>query len=238
MGLFPAKSLELRNGHSDALLVLPGIGYGPSGRRAMKRFFRKAELDLFVPDYIQRSGIDASVQFLQEYSTQHQLALYSRLYIFCFIAGGYVLHRWMQSEGPEISGVILDRSPYQERAPAIVTRRIPWIARMLLGDFVFELGDARYPQMCDALESIGLKPALIIEKNRTNIIKLFAADCRKMGPIQWKPESFESSFADHCYVPYDHDSIYANFDSLAPYIQSFIGSGSFGDVDRNAPEPG
>ena len=235
MSLFPAKSLELKNGNSRALLVLPGIGYGPSGRKSMQRFFRLSSLDLFVPDYIQKSGINDSVRYLQDYWSKNHLDHYSRVYVFCFIAGGYVLDRWLQLDAPQMSGVLLDRSPYQERAPSIVTNRIPRIARMLLGDFVFQLAVARYPDLWAALKTRGIRPGLVIEEKRSWVIKLFSRDCRKMGPIFWEPTTFADQYEDFCYVPFDHDSIYSNFHRLAPMIQSFIESGHFGQANRKIP---
>ena len=234
MGLFPAKSLELRNNNSDALLVLPGIGYGPSGRKAMQHFFHTAEVDLFVPDYIQKSGLDDSVKFLQDYYARNELFKYQRLHVFCFIAGAYVLRRWLRSSNLKPSSVILDRSPYQERAPAIVTTQIPFIARLLLGDFVFQLAKESYPDLSKDLHG-AIKPGLVIEQKRTLILKVFAGQCRRMGPIHWQPESMQTSIQDHIYVPYHHDSIYANFHRLSPQIMEFIRSGSFGKARRNPP---
>ncbi|MCB1168244.1 MAG: hypothetical protein KDK33_18965, partial [Leptospiraceae bacterium] len=131
----------------QALLVLPGIGYGPSGMRAMRKFHASfAGLDLFVPNYIRKAGLSASMVAASHYIQEQRLERYDTVHVFCFIAGAYIFHDLMQSAPLQNAGyLMLDRSPYQERAPRIVTKRIPWIARALLGDFVFELASRNYP---------------------------------------------------------------------------------------------
>lgn len=231
MGLFPVRSLELKNGNREALLVLTGIGYGFSGMRSMKKFRKQApDLDLFVPDYIQNSGIDDSVRFLESYYNRNDLHRYDRVHLFCFIAGAYVLERWMD-QIPNAGRLLLDRSPYQERAPSIVTRRIPWVARLLLGDFVFQLAAREYPQK----PLSRFKPGLVIESRPTTLMKLFSRDCKKMGPLKWPAREMQDEFADFQYVPFNHDSIYSNFHTLAQSIRAFLQSGNFGEVYRNPP---
>jgi hypothetical protein len=239
MALFPVQSLEFKSGNKEALLVFPGIGYGPSGMKAMKRLHREMpHLDLFVPNYIRKSGISDSVEEVRKYIQRHGLNDYLSVHVFCFIAGGFIFHDLLQSGPPVFSGnlstLVLDRSPHQERAPRIVTSRIPGVAQLLLGRFVFELAERRYPDYSRSFPKIA--PGLVIEKERTTLLRLFAGTSRRMGRIKWDPESMQSSFSDYMYAGYNHDSIYANFDQLAGPLSLFMQHRSFGDgVDRLVP---
>lgn len=223
----------------EALLVLPGIGYGPSGMKAMERLHARLDsVDVYVPDYIKKSGIRPSVESVMDYMDLHGLDGYDRLHVFCFIAGGFILHDLLRDRPlRNLSSLILDRSPYQERAPRIVTRRIPGVARLLLGSFVFELAERSYPDYHASLLPEGVRPGLMIESRRTLLLKLFSGTAREMGPLQWKPSDIQPGYLDYCMVPYHHDSIYSDFDELAEPISQFIKYGTFGDeVDRTLPE--
>ncbi|MCB1137827.1 MAG: hypothetical protein KDK23_03685, partial [Leptospiraceae bacterium] len=126
-----------------------------------------------------------------------------------------------------------------ERAPRIVTKRIPWIARTLLGDFVFQLASRDYPDFQRfSMDTPSIaSPALFIEEKRTALMKLFSRECNRMGPISWEVDGMASQVADFCYVPYHHDSIYSNFDQLMPAIRNQIQTGSLGThVSRQPPE--
>ena len=224
MALFPIKSLQFVRGSAEGILILTGIGYGPSGMASMARVARShPDFDFFIPNYIQKSSIGASADFLLQYRKQWKLDDYELLHVVCFIAGGYVLARVIEDNPwKNIGSVILDRSPYQERAPSIVTRKMPIVARLLLGSFVFDLASRSYPDYGAILAPAGLKPGLLIEEKPTMLMRFFSWECKKMGPLSWEPEAMASAFLDWYRVPYNHDSIYSNFHKLAPLVFQMI----------------
>ena len=77
---------------ADALLVLPGFGYSRAGERA----FRSLEpslaaegIDLYLPTYVARSGLEQSRERLHRFFRENRLDRYERVHIFAFLAGGF-----------------------------------------------------------------------------------------------------------------------------------------------------
>src|SRR5262245_25020124 len=74
--LTPAKP------RADALLVLPGFGYGRSGEAVFRTLVPKAAaegIDLYAPKYMARGGIAEGRTNLQQFIREHRLDRYQRL---------------------------------------------------------------------------------------------------------------------------------------------------------------
>jgi hypothetical protein len=113
---------------TEAFVVLRGFGYGAPAERALRALepaIAAQGMDLYMPDYISRSGLDESRKNLQRF-VQERLARYERVHVFAFIAGGWTLNPLVTAGGvPKLATVIYDRSPLQERAPRIAWVELP-----------------------------------------------------------------------------------------------------------------
>src|SRR5262245_20071833 len=66
---------------NDALLVLPGFGYGSAGERAFQSLaplIAADGLDLYVPTHISRSGLEESRRRLDQFVRAQRLDRYER----------------------------------------------------------------------------------------------------------------------------------------------------------------
>src|SRR5688500_12201774 len=80
---------------TDALLILPGFGYGRDGERSLRALagpMREAGVDLYVPAYVDRSGLDDSRGKLRRFITEQRLDRYARVHVFAFLAGGWAVN--------------------------------------------------------------------------------------------------------------------------------------------------
>ena len=116
---------------SEALLILPGFGYGRGAERTLRALAPEvaaADLDLYVPSYISRRGLDASRDRLRDFIREQRLERYDRLHVFAFIAGGWTFNPLADSPGlPNLATVVYDRSPLQERAARIATDHLHFL---------------------------------------------------------------------------------------------------------------
>src|SRR5262245_13988759 len=71
----PRPSISPRP-HADALLVLPGFGYGRAGHHALRSLAPTAAaegVDLYVADYLTRGGLASSREKLRRYVRENRL---------------------------------------------------------------------------------------------------------------------------------------------------------------------
>src|SRR5262245_17573343 len=83
------------NLNDDALLVLPGFGYGRAGAHALRSLapaMAREGVDLYVADYLTRSGLATSRVRLERFVRDNNLARYARLHVFAFIAGAWTVN--------------------------------------------------------------------------------------------------------------------------------------------------
>src|SRR6185436_12200058 len=103
----------------DALVVLPGFGYDRDGERAFKALapsMAAEGFDLYLPTFVSRSGLEDSRERLQRFFHERHLDRYRRVHVFAFIAGGWTLNPLAEAGVlPNLSTIVYDRSPYQER---------------------------------------------------------------------------------------------------------------------------
>jgi hypothetical protein len=212
---------------ADALLILPGFGYGTAGERA----FRSLEpsmaaegLDLYVPTFISRAGLDESRRNLERFIRDKQLNRYERVHVFAFLAGSWTFNPMAEAAVlPNLSTVVYDRSPYQERAPAVARKTLGPLAWLRFGTVLFDVAKAPYP----ALTAPGVRTALVIETVPTAFIRRHADTARRQGPYRFACDAMGQVYDDCMYVPLAHDGLYARFADVWPEVRSFVRSGRF-----------
>jgi hypothetical protein len=219
----------------EALLVLPGFGYGLAGEasfRALAATMAHDGVDLYVPTYVTRSGLDSSRAKLERFIHDNRLDRYERLHVFAFLAGGWTLNPLVDRDGiPNLATVIYDRSPLQERAPKIAATKLRTLAWLRYGSTVFDLARTPY----QAVEAPEVKVALMVETAPTSFIKRHADAARQDGPFDFACGAFGQRYDDCLYLPLSHDEVYLRFADIWPEVRTFIRTGHFSDASNRTP---
>jgi hypothetical protein len=238
----PAVTTEIQQAVSpapsrtEALLVLRGFGYSGDGERVLRTLepaINTAGMDLFIPDYLSRSGLDDSRRKLQRFIEDRRLARYERLHVFAYIAGAWTLNPMAGAGGlPKLATVIYDRSPYQERAPRIADEQLHFLTWVRYGSPVFDLARTPYPPLTAAAVKVGL----VVETAPTSFIKDHAETARSYGPFRFDCDAFSQRFDDCMFVGMNHDDLYVRFAEVLPEVLSFIRNGRYSNAaNRTAP---
>lgn len=222
----------------DALLVLPGFGYGRSAQKTFRNLGRSIaaeSIDVFVPEYIERAGLAASQEEVLEFYRKHRLDRYVRLHVFAFIAGAWTLNPLLEKGSlPNVVTVMYDRSPLQERAPRIADEKLHFLTWLRYGKPVFDLARTPYPPATRPSVRVGL----LVETRPTSLIKRYEAVARSYGPFDFRCDAFGQRYDDCMYLPMDHDALYKRFLELQPEIVAFIRTGRFTPAANRAPPTG
>jgi hypothetical protein len=222
----------------DALLVLPGFGYSGEGEKALRALARSMAADgveLFVPTYVSRGGLSDSRNNLHQFIRDHQLDRYERLHVFAFIAGAWTFNPLAAADRPaNLTTVVYDRSPYQERAPKIADEDVHFLTRLRYGSPVFDLARTPYPPF----EASGVKVGLVVETLPTDFIRKHAQAARRQGPFQFDCVSFGQRYDDCLYVAMNHDELYVRFAEVWPDLRTFMRSGRFTAAANRTPPSG
>lgn len=238
VGPIAQLSLSPSTQKGDALLVLPGFGYGPGGQDALRSLaplVASEGVDLYAPTYLARSGLADSRTKLQRFIRNNRLDHYERLHVFAFIAGAWTLNPLVeQRQLPNLASVIYDRSPFQERAPAIAAATVRLLTWVRYGSTVFDL--ARTPYV--PLTVPGAKVALMVESTPTSFIRRHEKRAREYGPFRFDCDSFRQQFDDCLYLPMNHDELYVRFAEVWPEWLSFIRTGRFSGAANRTPPAG
>ena len=216
--------------------MLRGFGYSGAGERALKALeptINAQGMDLHVPDYISRSGLDDSRKKLQRF-IQERIARYERVHVFAFIAGGWTLNPLVAAGGlPRLATVIYDRSPLQERAPRIADEELHFLTWVRYGSPVFDLARTPYPPL-----TANVKVGLVVETSPTSFIRDHEKTARSYGPFRFDCDAFAQRHDDCIYVNLNHDELYVRFADVWPEVLSFIRTGRFTSGARRAPPQG
>jgi hypothetical protein len=219
----------------DALLVLPGFGYGRAGEKALRSLaasMARDGVDLYAPTYVTRSGLAESRAKLERFIRDNRLDRYERLHVFAFLAGAWTLNPLIERKPlPNLASVIYDRSPFQERAPRIAATRLHFLTWLRYGSTVFDVARTPYP----AFEAREVKVALMVETAPTAFIRRYADAARQDGPFAFGCGSFLQRYDDCVYVPLSHDEVYARFAEVWPEVNAFIRTGRFRDAANRMP---
>jgi hypothetical protein len=218
----------------EALLILPGFGYGRAGARALESLaptIHREGIDLYVADYLTRGGLAGSRTKLERFIRDNQLDRYRRVHVFAFIAGAWTVNPLIE-EGklPNLGQVVYDRSPFQERAPAIAVDQLRMLAWLRHGSTIFDLSRTSYAPVA----APGV--ALVVEAVPTTFIKRHEKAARALGPFAFECGAFNQHYDDCGYVELSHDELYKRFAELWPELLSFIRTGHFSaTMDRTPP---
>jgi hypothetical protein len=221
---------------ADALLVLPGFGYTREGERAIRSLAPSLAADgieLFVPTYIARGGLDDSRDRLRQFIRQQPLDRYRQVHVFAFIAGGWTINPLLEAgELPNLATVVYDRSPMQERAARIADEKMHLLTWLRYGSPVFDLARTPYP----SLTRETVRVALVVETMPTSFMRRQAATARSYGPMRFECDQFSQRYDDCAFMPFSHDDMYRRFPDVWPQVKAFIRSGRFtGDATRTPP---
>jgi hypothetical protein len=226
-GSIVRPSLSPSRPGTDALVILPGFGYSRNAEKALRSLepsMAAEGIELFVPTYISRSGLDWSAAQLERFIRDHRLDQYERLHVFAFIAGAWTFNPLAATRRlPNLATVIYDRSPYQERAPRIAAEDLPLLAWLRYGSPVFDVARTPYPP----LASTDVKVALIVETRATSFIRQHEKAARRYGPFRFECDSFMQPYEDCMYVDMNHDEVYVRFAEIWPEMLRFIRTGRF-----------
>lgn len=222
----------------DALLVLPGFGYGRSGAeslRALAPAMASEGVDLYVADYITRSGLVESRAKLERFIRENRLDRYERLHVVAFIAGAWTFNPFVEPDRlPNLATVVYDRSPLQERAPRIAADRLRLLAWVKYGSILFELARTPYPP----LAAPAVKVALMVESKPTSFLRRYEKPAREQGPFRFECDALRQPYRDCLYLPMSHDEVYVRFAEAWPELLAFIRTGHFTSAADRTPPAG
>jgi hypothetical protein len=223
---------------TDALLVLPGFGYTREGVRAIRSLAPALAADgieLFVPTYIARGGLDDSRDRLRRFIRQQPLDRYRRVHVFAFIAGGWTINPLLETgDLPNLATVVFDRSPMQERAARIADEKLHLLTWLRYGSSVFDVARTPYPP----LTREAVKIALVVETRPTSFVQRHAATALSYGPLRFECDQFSQRYDDCAFIPFSHDDMYRRFADVWPEVKAFIRSGRFTDEATRTPPAG
>jgi len=208
----------------EALLILVGFGSKTHNVKHIAAYFSNKGYDLYQPDYIRRKGIAKGVEKLDAFITEHDLKAYGKVHVFCYLVGGWTFNSWLSAnELPNLSTIIYDRSPLQERAPFALMEDMPFLITLAVGKIMGEFAETPYK----AINLRAVKIGLLIEDRPTKLIMKHRKSAAKLGPVDWDPQSLQQEADDYCFVPLNHDDFYEAFGIIGPSIFEFIRDGKF-----------
>ena len=218
-------------------MILPGFGYGREGERAIRALapaMREAGLDLYVPEYIRRSGLESSREQLARFIREQRLDRYARVHVFAFIAGGWTFNALSDDPAilPNLATVVYDRSPYQERAPRIAAEKLRLLSWLRHGAVLFDMARTPYRP----LPRGGIKVGLVVETQPTGFVKRFSKAAQSYGPYEFDCADLAQPYDDCIYAALNHGELYTRFAEVWPELRAFIKDGRFtAAAERTAP---
>ena len=131
-----------------------------------------------------------------------------------------------------LSTVIYDRSPYQERAPAIALAELRVLTWLKYGSVVFDVARTPYRPVTAPDVRVGL----LVETMPTSFIRRFVKAADRQGPYHFECDAFGQRHDDCAYVSMNHNELYTRFADVWPEIRAFIHTGRFTSAaKRTAP---
>ena len=219
----------------EVVLILPGLGYDNAGIRHMEDFadtLYAEEFDVVVPNYLARRGLDRAIDNVNLTLDDYALRDYAGLHVFAYIAGTWAINTIMQEEELEnLSSIVYDRSPLQERAPTLATTQIPVLAKLLFGSVIFDIADTPFPEVDLPDASVGI----MIENVATAFILRNKEAALDMSPLSFEVEDLDQDYDDVVHLPLNHDDMYRSFDIVGPELIHFFQTGLFTDEAEREP---
>jgi hypothetical protein len=137
-----------------------------------------------------------------------------------------------QDRLPNLTSVIYDRSPLQERAPRIAVDHLRLLAWVKYGSTVFELARTPYTPLIAPAVHV----ALMVETTPTSFVRRYEKPARAQGPFRFECDAFLQRYDDCLYVPMNHNELYVRFAEAWPELLAFMRTGRFTSAaDRTPP---
>jgi len=216
----------------EAIVILVGFGSKIQGTKKIADYFFNKGYDVFIPDYISRKSIEGCVENLEKFIVKNHIKEYQRLHVFSYIIGSWTLNNWIQ-KNPEnnISTIIYDRSPLQERAPYALIKDLPVLMRITSGKIMKEFSITTY----SPIESEKIFIGIIIESKPTKLIRKHKESALSLGPINWDVKNLNQKYSDKFYTWLNHDEMYTRFDVAGSEIFHFIKNHTFTEAAKREP---
>jgi len=216
----------------EAILILVGFGSKIQGTKKIAEFFFNKGYDVFIPNYISRKSISNCVDNLDKFIEKQKLKEYKKIHVLSYIIGSWTLNDWINKNPKNnISSIIYDRSPLQERAPYALVKDIPIIIRIVSGKIMKEFSLTKYAPIQTGKISIGI----IIESKATKLITKHKKSALSLGPINWDVNNLNQNYNDKFYTWLNHDEMYYRFDVSGNEIFNFIKNHKFTDAAKREP---
>jgi hypothetical protein len=213
--------------HRDALLILPGFGYARvAGQpfRVVRETAAASGIDVYVPAYVTRSGLEANRAALRAFIREQHLDRYERVHVFAFIAGAWTVNPLIDAGAlPNLATIVYDRSPFQERAPSIAVRDMRVPAWLRYGSTIFDVARTPYPPLARP----GVRVALLVETKPTAFIEHHAKDGDTPPSDAFSCTAMRQRFDACAYTAMSHDELYTRFTEIWPSIESFMRTGEW-----------
>lgn len=215
---------ETAKKEKEAMLILNGFGDSKKGRRHQKNYFDTVGYDLYIPDYLSKESFNATYENFSSFYDHSGIGEYKRVHVLAYILGAWILNTYINNNGRKnITTIVYDRSPLQERAPKVVSAKIPRLGKMVAGQVLQDLTTIEYPP----IDTTGIMVGVLVESKATNLIRLFRKKTMSYGSIDWHNLDFNQPHSDMIYTRLNHDQMYITFEEVGPDIMSFIRSGRF-----------
>jgi len=208
----------------EAILILPGFGTLYHNTKNQILNFKNQGFDVFIPDYISRKSIDQCAENVNDFILSHKLSSYKKVHIFAYIIGSWTINRWSEKYSlPNVSSILYDRSPMQEKAPAVLVIDHPFLSKILFGKLIAELAVTDYPPLKNDSKNIGL----LIEGKATKLMWKKRKSLNKVSPVSWEVKDLRQDYDDLLFLYVDHDDLYIKLENIAPEVLNFFRSGKF-----------
>jgi hypothetical protein len=218
------ESSSISKAEREAILILPGFGSKVFGTKNIAKFFKYKGYDVFIPKYISRKSVGQSVENVDRFVLKHGLKEYKKLHVFSYIFGTWAINLWIKEHGKcNISTMVFDRSPLQERAPEALIKDSPILAKVLFGDVMADFCNTAYLPINDT----SILKGIFIETYATRLIYKHKKTALKNGPVTFDVQALNQSYTDFCYIPLNHDEMYQHLDVFGNEVLNFIKDGSF-----------
>tara|TARA_B100000767_G_scaffold250155_1_gene252219 strand:+ start:3408 stop:4217 length:810 start_codon:yes stop_codon:yes gene_type:complete len=208
-----------------ALLIMNGFGGSKAACKAQMAFWERQNMDVFIPDVLLRPSLEVSSKAVDTFMASFELADYKEVKVICYIAGAFLLHtHLLDHDIPNITSIVYDRSPTQERAPQTVIERFPLLGKLSKGRVLEDLSHAVWPNPPNGPI---LDKGLIIENRATSLMRLLQNECLAMGPLTFDWRQIDSDAVDAFHIALDHDMMYRRWDLLGEAVLQFFENGTF-----------
>lgn len=220
---------ELSKSEKEALIILPGFGDSKKSRKKQIDFFKEKGYDVYIPSYKNKKTVEECVQKFAAFYTREEMTQYKKVHVFSYIIGSWTINKFINEYGKgNISTIVYNRSPIQERAPYIAFTYLKRMSRIKFGPILEDFLNTKYSPIVN--DSINL--GIIIEAKATKIMRLYKKKTIKMGPLNWQVDSLYQKTDDYFFTWLNHEQMYSRFDIVGDEVLNFIRLGKFSSIAK------